>query len=162
MKAKTFIPNELRNVSQKIESMRELSSSYFKVACELRDKACSERECIVPHCYVFPAVIMYVSSLEAYFNENLTLSSFRMDDEVLKEEVDKIKAGSGEYKTFGNRVKEIFKLYDKNNKGIDTSDLIFEIGLNVDLVLDVIGELMEEGIIEASDVQSSSRREGQS
>jgi len=108
MRAKTFTPNELRNVSQKLESMRELSSCYFKMACELRDKACSEREGIVPHCYVFPAVIMYVSSLEAYFNENLTLSSFRMDNEALKEKVNKIKAGLGEYKTFGNRVKEIW------------------------------------------------------
>ena len=126
MKAKTFTPNELRNISQKLESMRELSSGYFKVACELRDKACSERECVVPHCYVFPAVIMYVSSLEAYFIENLTLSSFRMDDEALKEEVDKIKAGSGDYKTFGNRVKEIFKLYDKNNKGIDTNGFEYQ------------------------------------
>ena len=55
--------------------------------------------------------------------------------------------------------KELIANYIENNKGVDTSDLIFELGLNVDLVLDVIGELMEEGIIEASDIQSSSRSE---
>ena len=50
--------------------------------------------------------------------------------------------------------KELIANYIKNNKGVNTSDLIFELGLSVDLVLEVLKELKQEGKIEATDIRS--------
>lgn len=125
-KLRKELRKELREDPQKLQNMTELSSGYFKVACELRDKAHAKEDSVAYHRYVFPAVIMYVSSLEAYFNENLTLSSFAMGDDALKRKISSIKDGDGVYKTFRNRLKEIFKLYDKSNNGIDTNGVDYQ------------------------------------
>jgi len=116
---KIFTPKELNDIPQKLINMRELSSGYFKVACELRDKAHSKEKNIRHHQYVFPAVIMYVSSIEAYLNENLWLSSALIDNNEMKEKINNIKEGFGEYRTFRSRVKAIFEIYNK--EGIDTN-----------------------------------------
>lgn len=123
MNSRTFTPKELQNVPQKMDNMRELSSGYFKVASELRDKAYSNENGVISSRYVFPTVIMYVSSLEAYFNEKLTLSSYSMKDGELKEKIEEIKSRKGDYRKFKNRIKEIFKLYDRNNIGADTNSI---------------------------------------
>lgn len=126
MTQKTFTPKGLRKVPQKLRNMSVLSSGYFKVACELRDKACSPEGAASGHRHVFPAVIMYASSLEAFFNEQLSLSGAFIEDDELKEKINDIKAGLGTYKTFSARLKEIFKLYDKKSKGIDTNGLHYQ------------------------------------
>jgi len=53
------------------------------------------------------------------------------------------------------KAKELIEDYIKNNEGKWTSDIVFDLELSVDLVLGVLEELVQEGIIEASDIQSS-------
>lgn len=50
--------------------------------------------------------------------------------------------------------KELIAEYVKNNEGIYTSDVVFNLRLSVDLVLDCLNELSDEGIIEAKDYDS--------
>jgi len=44
--------------------------------------------------------------------------------------------------------KELIAEYIKNNEGIYTSDVIFNLRLSVDLVLECLRELYDEGVIE--------------
>ncbi len=50
-----------------------------------------------------------------------------------------------------DEAKELIEDYIKNNEGKWTSDLVFDLGLTVDLVLEVTKELMEEGKIHPVD-----------
>lgn len=63
---KIFFPPALKN-NDGIESFTALSGSYFKVAQELRERSKTDKNERPGHFYVFPSVIMYVSSIRSVF-----------------------------------------------------------------------------------------------
>ncbi len=101
-----------------MKQMNELSGQYFRVANELRAMAhaTAGSSGISPR-YVFPAVILYCTCVESYFNEQLTLSSIRIGDRDLLAKIDHLKYRAKPR----DRYREIFRRYDPDDKGLDTN-----------------------------------------
>jgi hypothetical protein len=82
--------------------------------------------------YVFSAVIMYFSSFEAYMNENLAIGRWLAETEgkyhnpdVLPT-IDALRKMDNPFESFKKKVKGFYKVYDKDQKGIDTNSETYQ------------------------------------
>lgn len=119
---KLFTPKTLKD-QEGMESFSALSGNYFKVAQELREKSKNNDAGMPGHYYVFPSVIMYVSSLEAFFSEYLALVLFSNKDD---ERVINLKAQNAPYNDFKSWLNEIFKIFNKSGMEIDYGGELFQ------------------------------------
>jgi hypothetical protein len=62
-----------------MKSLVILSGNYFKTAAEFRSMAADDTSRWPGHFYVFPAVVMYMASFEAFLQEHLAFSRFRLE-----------------------------------------------------------------------------------
>lgn len=122
---RTFQPKALAD-REPIVGYSIISGNYFKVADDLRALSRTGRDDRPGHYYVFPALVMYVAAFEAFIQENLAFSRFSAaqsptsHDEELTH-LDALKNQSSPYQEFKVWVKEVYRLYDRTGRGIDTS-----------------------------------------
>ena len=134
-----FTPKFLQNDEHIFGAgMSSLSNVFFKQGNELLKLAEADigkkKDAVFPDKsdYVFPAVIMYCSSLEAYFNENLGFSYWLAETEGKYQNLDllpTIKAlmrMNKPFETFKKKIKGTYKAYDKKQKGIDTNSEVYQ------------------------------------
>lgn len=121
--AKMFTPVALRDRGA-LKSLPILSISYFRVANELRAMASADNSSWPGHFYIFPAVTMYTAAFEAFLQEHLTLSAFRLEqssdaqDTSNIEHISKLKSPDNDFKAW---VKAVYRLYDPKGVGFDTN-----------------------------------------
>lgn len=111
-----FIPKELRE--QPISSgFTGISHTIYKSAFELLRMAENNKTY-----YILPSIILFVATIESYFNEILTLNllmkQYQSQDYLLA-----LRAGGNI--SFNKKICMIFKSYDKKQKGIDTNSIIY-------------------------------------
>lgn len=122
--SRTFTPRPLAD-REPIKSLVILSGNYFKTAAEFRSMAADEKSRWPGHFYVFPAVVMYTAAFEAFLQEHLAFSRFRLEplDSPTKaadlERIDALKMQQKPYSDFKDWIKEIFRLYDPKGAGLD-------------------------------------------
>jgi len=126
----TFMPRPLAG-SDSLKSFTSLAPNYFRVANELRDTA--HRGAKWPdHYYVFPAVVIYMASFEAFLQETLTFASARIGEstdpntKTVLVTIDALKAQRAAYRDFKDWIKEIYRLFDPKGVGIDTNSPEFQ------------------------------------
>jgi len=119
---KLFSPVALKD-SKGMENFTVLSGNYFKVAEELRGKSKISKEWKPTLNYVFPSVIMFVSSLEAFFSEYLALVLYSNKDH---EELKRLKAQNPPYNDFGKWLKAIFENFNRQGSEIDYGGELFQ------------------------------------
>ena len=119
---KLFSPKVLKH-HEGMESFVSLSGNYFKVAQELREKSKRDKKGMPSHFYVFPSVIMYVSSLEAFFSECLALALFsnKGNDKLIQ-----LKAQNHPYGDFKSWIEEIFLIFDVKRVEVDFGGELFQ------------------------------------
>lgn len=75
------------------------------------------------HFYIFPAVTMYTAAFEAFLQEHLALSAFRLEKSNDEQKVSLLKQistlKSQQPPCFKEWVKEIYRLYDPKGVGFD-------------------------------------------
>ncbi|WP_136796208.1 hypothetical protein [Desulfosediminicola ganghwensis] len=82
--------------------------------------------------YVFPAVIMYFSSFEAYMNENLAFSRWLAESDGKYHNpsaiptIDALREMHAPYRKFKDKVKGFYKVYDKDQNGINTDSELYQ------------------------------------
>ncbi|MEO8158006.1 MAG: hypothetical protein ABI648_09435 [Betaproteobacteria bacterium] len=122
--SQTFTPRPLAD-QDPIKSPHILSGNYFKTAAEFRSMAADDKSRWPGHFYVFPAVVIYTAAFEAFLQEHLAFSRFHLEtsDSPTKdadlERIDALKMQQKPYNDFKDWVKEIFRLYDPKNAGLD-------------------------------------------
>lgn len=122
--AKVFTPLALRD-RESLASLSILSSSYFRVANELRAMAAADNSSWPGRSYVFPAVTMYTAAFEAFLQEHLALSAFHLEksndaqNSCNLEHISDLKTQQRPYNDFKKWVKEIYRLYDSQGVGLD-------------------------------------------
>jgi len=134
-----FTPNFLKNDDfLRGPTLAPLSGSFFKQGNELSQLAEAEikkkENSFFPDQsdYVFPAVIMYCSSFEAYLNENLGISYWLAESDGKYQNlemlgtIEDLRKMNKPFETFKKKVKGIYKVYDKKQKGIDTNSLVYQ------------------------------------
>ena len=122
--AKMFTPVALRD-RETLKSLPILSISYFRVANELRAMASADNSSWPGHFYIFPAVTMYTAAFEAFLQEYLALSAFRLEQSNDAqntsniERINALKTQQHPYGDFKAWVKEVYRLYDSKGVGFD-------------------------------------------
>jgi|GEM_PF-1836978 len=126
----TFMPRPLAG-RDSLKSFTSLAPNYFRVANELRDTA--HRGAKWPdHYYVFPAVVIYMASFEAFLQEMLTFTRARIGESTdpntvaVLATIDALKAQRAAYQDFKDWIKEIYRLFDPKGVGIDTNSPEFQ------------------------------------
>lgn len=111
-----------------IEGYSIISGNYFKVANDLRAMAEKGFGGQSGRHYVFPCVVMYVAAFEAFLQEHLAFSRFRVATSAnqegateMLEKLDSLKNQSAPYNCFKTWIKEIYRIYDQRDEGIDTN-----------------------------------------
>ena len=116
----TFTPSQLRN-TKPVENLTVVSRAYFRVANELAEKSRGDNGGSPGHFYVFPAVSMYWAAFEAYLYEQLALSRSTVKRPPLIERLDALRDRADPWRDFKPWVREVFRTYDRNGNGFDTS-----------------------------------------
>lgn len=130
-KAKTFTPHQLVN-SDPLVTYTYLSGNYFRVADELRNFVQHPPGQCPGRYYVFPAVIMFTSCIEAFFQEHLAILRYQIeegraqDKEEQLANIDCLRDGRSPYQDFKDWIKEIFRLCDRSAAGIDTNSSAYQ------------------------------------
>lgn len=108
-----------------IPSLAILSGNYFKTAAHFRAMAAEDKARWPGNFYVFPAVVMYTAAFEAFLQEHLAFSRFRLEKsqdarnaDDLKQ-IDALKAQEKPFGDFKDWVKEIYRLYDPKGVGLN-------------------------------------------
>ena len=125
----TFIPKDLAN-TEAMRSFSSLSPGYFKVANELRLSAHDGKTPIFS--YVFPSIVFFLAAFQAFLQEHLTLSHAmhegltdpRANDLLVK--LESLKVQRQPYNDFKFWITEVFRIYDRNAVGLDSSSQEFQ------------------------------------
>lgn len=121
-----FIPRALAKCDP-IVTFTILSSNYYRVAWELHSSISSPRGDVPPNYYAFPAIMIYTSCMEAFFQEHLAFSRYKIESEDSNdkaqriEEIDLLRESRSPYNDFKTWLREVFRIYDRNGVGIDTN-----------------------------------------
>ena len=133
-----FTPKFLQNDNFPLRSLAPLSGTFFKQGNELSNLAKidiekrNNKNFPEKSDYVFPAVIMYCSSFEAYLNENLAFSYYLAESDGKYQNLDllpkiqTLRKMNKPYETFKKKIKGVYEAYDKNQKGIDTDSEAYQ------------------------------------
>jgi hypothetical protein len=121
-KRKTFTPRALKD-REGIQSYSSLSGNYFKVAQELRERSRINKEGMPGHYYVFPSVIMYVASLEAFMSEFLAFVRFSNENSL---KLLALKKQSDQYADFKTWIREVFITFNRTGVEIDYGGEFFQ------------------------------------
>jgi hypothetical protein len=123
----TFMPRHLAG-RDSLKSFTSLAPNYFRVANELRDTAHDGAKW-PGHYYVFPAVVIYMASFEAFLQETLTFTRARIEestDPATVAFVATIDALKTQHQDFKDWIKEIYRLFDRKGVGIDPNSPEFQ------------------------------------
>jgi hypothetical protein len=125
-KKQFFIPKGLKSFQDDVTGFSVLSHGFYNSAKGLLKIV--EEEQLRYSNHVLSSVILFTTAIECYFNEVLTLSMYRINDEETLIYLEGLKLGydSNTKLSFLQKIKEIFKLYDKDNKGIDPNGNIYQ------------------------------------
>ena len=116
---------------ESMKSFTSLAPNYFRVANELRNTAHNGAKW-PGHYYVFPAVVIYMASLEAFLQETLLFTRARIEESTdpataaVLATIDDLKAQRTPYQDFKDWTKEIYRLFDPKSVGIDTDSPEFQ------------------------------------
>lgn len=124
---KFFIPRDFREIYEDSPGFSGLARGFFKSAVELLNNV--EKEQNKYSCHVLSSIVLFTTSIEGYFNEILNLSLYKAkDDEKMTKRIEALKVGyeSDIRLNFSEKIKQIFKAYDKQQKGIDTNGNTFQ------------------------------------
>lgn len=113
-----------------------LSGSFFELGNEFKKLALGKvrkTSHFTTSKYTYPSVIMYVTSLEAFFNEQLALSTTKIEDENVKRSVLKLQ----EDPLNKEKIKTIFKRYTGSR--LDTNKSFYQ---DVIALIDVRHEII--------------------
>ena len=125
---KTFVPPQLKDVAQKLSGATLLSRQYFVVANELRAKAHEEAEkrgSEFDALYVIPATILFCTSVESYFNEQLAALAMELNDKKILEDIEALKHSTNEFRKATKRYTAIYRIFDPKEIGIDTKGPVY-------------------------------------
>jgi hypothetical protein len=120
-----FTPRLLTSVHNPIKSLSIISTNYFKVGNHLHALSKTGQNDLPPHYFTFPAIIMYVSAFEAFIQEQLAFALENAQCTQSKSFCTKLKNQEKPYKDFKCWIKEIYKAFDKSNKGIDINSALY-------------------------------------
>jgi len=123
MKKKVFIPKELEK-EKSLFSFGTMSMAYWNFATEMEVKAINQFNSQFSSFYVFPTIIFYCASFEAFLNEGLT--TILLVDKSKEEEVNKIKNAQGDFRDVSKKVKVCGIYLDRKNEGSINENILQE------------------------------------
>ena len=119
MKKQSFIPKDLREHPIQ-PGFSGISHSIYKSANELLKIAQKEQRIYSFHTH--SSVVLFTATLESYFNETLTLNLLAKKYHS-RDILEALRQGKNMY--FHEKIKQVFIIYDKEQKGIDTDGCIY-------------------------------------
>ena len=117
---KYFTPKKLTE-SEPFISYTIISGNYFKVANRLRSFTRTGHDGLQDHYFVFPAVTMFVAAFEAFLQEHLAYALRNEKEQSDSALLANLKSQTPPYNEFKAWVKEIYKIFDQKEVGIDTN-----------------------------------------
>lgn len=119
MKKQSFIPKNLRKHPVQ-PGFSGISHNIYKSAYELLKIAQQGQRPYSFH--ILSSVVLFTATLESYFNETLTLNLLAKKYHS-REVLEALRQGNN--MSFHEKIKQVFIIYDKEQKGIDTDGCIY-------------------------------------
>jgi hypothetical protein len=119
LKKNSYIPKVLRKHSVQ-SGFTGISQNIFKSANRLLTIAQQENRIYSFH--VHSSVVLFTTTLECYFNETLTLNLLA-NKYHSREVMESLRQGNN--LSFHEKIRQVFLIYDKNQKGINTDGDIY-------------------------------------
>ncbi len=114
----TFIPRRLEDVDT-LPGITVLSRTYFRVANELCENLNKGDGKHPGHFYVFPAVMLYSASIEAYFQERLSIARYLTHLPEADAKLDALRDRTSLYRDFKPWLQEVYRFFDRGGEGFD-------------------------------------------